>query len=73
MGAKTWMLAYVGGSAREVLRSNPELDREATSALAKIAKPLEILVTGLPQAVRSSSPPPAKCSRKIRAVRPQIS
>jgi hypothetical protein len=34
MGAKTWMLAYVNGSASEILNSNPMLDREATKALA---------------------------------------
>jgi len=35
MGAKTWMLAYVNGSASDVLNGDPRLDREATSALAK--------------------------------------
>jgi len=35
MGAKTWMLAYVDGDAGEILKSNPQLDRAATSALAK--------------------------------------
>lgn len=35
MGAKTWMLAYVNGSASEILNSNPTLDREATAALAR--------------------------------------
>jgi uncharacterized protein DUF6928 len=43
MGAKTWMLAYVNGKAAEVLKSNPQLDREATSALAKKLFPSEKL------------------------------
>src|SRR5688572_25030349 len=43
MGAKTWMLAYVGGSARETLKSDPGLDRKATSALVKTLFPSERL------------------------------
>jgi hypothetical protein len=43
MGAKTWMLAYVDGNAIEILKSNPQLDRVATSALAKKLFPSEKL------------------------------
>src|SRR5262245_31743697 len=43
MGAKTWMLAYVNGSVSEILRSNPGLDREAASALARELFPSEKL------------------------------
>ena len=34
MGAKTWMLAYVDGRAPDILKSNPQLDRAATAAMA---------------------------------------
>lgn len=34
MGAKTWMLVGSDGDAREILKSKPKLDREATAALA---------------------------------------
>jgi hypothetical protein len=34
MGAKTWMLVYADGSARELLAARPKLDRDATSRLA---------------------------------------
>lgn len=43
MGAKTWMLAYVDGNASEILKSNPQLDRVATSALASKLFPSEKL------------------------------
>jgi len=43
MGAKTWMLAYVKGKAGEILKSNPQLDREASSALARKLFPSEKL------------------------------
>jgi hypothetical protein len=43
MGAKTWMLAYVDGSADKILKSNPRLDRSATEALAKRLFPSEKL------------------------------
>lgn len=43
MGAKTWMLAYVDGSASEILKSNPQLDREAAAALARKLFPSEKL------------------------------
>jgi Family of unknown function (DUF6928) len=43
MGAKTWMLAYVDGDAIEILKSEPELNREATSVLAKKLFPSEAL------------------------------
>jgi hypothetical protein len=35
MGAKTWMLAYVDGDAREVLKLQPALNREAAARLAR--------------------------------------
>lgn len=35
MGAKTWMLLYSEGNAAEVLKSNPVLDRSATTKLVK--------------------------------------
>lgn len=34
MGAKTWMLVYSNGNARELLKSHPALDRQATATLA---------------------------------------
>lgn len=43
MGAKTWMLAYLDGDAREILRTNPPIDRAATFALAKNLLPTERL------------------------------
>ncbi|MET0858352.1 MAG: hypothetical protein ABWY27_16500 [Telluria sp.] len=43
MGAKTWMLAYVDGSANKILESYPRLDRSATEALAKRLFPSEKL------------------------------
>jgi hypothetical protein len=43
MGAKTWMLVYCDGSAKDILRSKPELDRAATVALAKKLFPSEKL------------------------------
>jgi hypothetical protein len=43
MGAKTWMLAYVNGSASDILNGDPILDREATSALARKLYPSEKL------------------------------
>ena len=43
MGAKTWMIAYVDGNAREILRAQPRLNREAASALANRLFPSERL------------------------------
>ena len=43
MGAKTWMLAITGGNLIETLKSNPKLDRTATSELAKRLFPFEQL------------------------------
>ncbi|MBT9098298.1 hypothetical protein KFZ76_11340 [Methylovulum psychrotolerans] len=43
MGAKTWMLAYTDGNIRELLKTNPPMDRVATSALAKRLFPSETL------------------------------
>ena len=44
MGAKTWMLACVDGNAREILKSNPQMDRQASFALARKLFPSEKLV-----------------------------
>lgn len=33
MGAKTWMLVYSKGNPKDILKSHPALDREATTAL----------------------------------------
>lgn len=35
MGAKTWMLVYSNGNAKEVFKNSPILNRAATTALAK--------------------------------------
>jgi hypothetical protein len=35
MGAKTWMLVYSDGNAKEILKTYPALDRDATLALAR--------------------------------------
>jgi hypothetical protein len=43
MGAKTWMLVYADGSARDKLKNRPLLDREATSKLAAELFPGEVL------------------------------
>lgn len=43
MGAKTWMLVYAEDDAREALKKNPELDREATDELARILFPSDTL------------------------------
>ena len=44
MGAKTWMIAGSDGDASEILKSDPELDREATASLARRLFPDEKLV-----------------------------
>jgi hypothetical protein len=43
MGAKTWMLVYCAGSAVDILKSEPELDRDASLALARKLFPAEHL------------------------------
>lgn len=43
MGAKTWMLVYAKGSAREALAANPALDRDASLKLARQLFPGEQL------------------------------
>ena len=43
MGAKTWMLVYADSSAREALRTKPQLDRQSTQRLATALFPREIL------------------------------
>ena len=44
MGAKTWMLVYANGNAGEILKSTPQLDRDATASLAGKLFPSEKLV-----------------------------
>ena len=39
MGAKTWMLVYADSSAREALRTKPQLDRQSTQRLATALSP----------------------------------
>jgi len=43
MGAKTWMLVYAEGSAREALSRRPSLDRSGTAQLATVLFPGETL------------------------------
>jgi hypothetical protein len=43
MGAKTWMIAYTSGKTSEILKSKPNIDREATAALARMLFPAEKL------------------------------
>jgi hypothetical protein len=43
MGAKTWMLVYSDGHARQTLRTRPTLNRQATDALARKLFPTEKL------------------------------
>ena len=43
MGAKTWMLAYVNGNVGDILKSHPQLDRDAALALARKLFPSEKL------------------------------
>lgn len=43
MGAKTWMLVSTNGDVRDILRSGPTIDREATAALAARLFPKERL------------------------------
>jgi hypothetical protein len=43
MGARTWMIVYAESDAREALRAQPALDREATAALAAALFPGEKL------------------------------
>jgi len=43
MGAKTWMLVYSDGRARDTLRTRPALNRQATEALARKLFPSEQL------------------------------
>jgi hypothetical protein len=43
MGAKTWMLVYSDGNAKDILKSHPTLDRGATLALARKLFPGETL------------------------------
>ncbi len=42
MGAKTWMLLYSEGNAAEILKSNPVMDRSATTELVRRLYGLEV-------------------------------
>lgn len=57
MGAKTWMLVYANGSAREALKRKPPLDRNATQRLASSLFPGETL-HALPDGDLSYTCPP---------------
>lgn len=57
MGAKTWMLAYSDGNAREALRAHRVLDRTATGRFAQELFPSENL-TPLPDGNLGSTNPP---------------
>jgi hypothetical protein len=43
MGAKTWMLVYADGDAREALQRRPQIDRDATLSLTETLFPTERL------------------------------
>ncbi|HUK99546.1 MAG TPA: hypothetical protein VLX29_01680 [Nitrospirota bacterium] len=60
MGAKTWMLAFVDGNAKEILRSKPQLDRDATLALVRKLFPSEKLTTLDDGDLSYTSPPDNK-------------
>ena len=57
MGAKTWMLVYSDGPAKQLLQAVPALDRNASSALAAKLFPSEKLAA-LPDGTLSSTNPP---------------
>lgn len=57
MGAKTWMLVICDGNPREILKSKPVLDREATAALAKTLYPSEKLQPLEDGSLFDTSPP----------------
>ncbi len=57
MGAKTWMLVYTKGDARETLRAGPSLDREATLKLAGALFPGEKLAPLEDGDLSSTCPP----------------
>jgi len=57
MGAKTWMLVYADGSARDVLAAGPALDRPATSRLAARLFPKDRLEPLADGSLSCTSPP----------------
>jgi hypothetical protein len=57
MGAKTWMLVYSSGSARDALALNPELDRGATIAFAAKLFPKDKLEQIADGSLTSTCPP----------------
>lgn len=57
MGAKTWMLVYADGSARDALTKRPALNRDATSKLAADLFPAERFAP-LPDGDLSNTCPP---------------
>lgn len=58
MGAKTWMLVYADGDAREALRARPALDREASLKLAAALFPGEVLKPQARKGDLSATNPP---------------
>jgi hypothetical protein len=57
MGAKTWMLVYADGDAREALRGRPRLDRDATARLASTLFPGEKLEPSSDGSLANTCPP----------------
>ena len=57
MGAETWMLVGSNGSAREILKNKPELDREATKSLVRRLFPKEKLEPLKDGSLGYTSPP----------------
>lgn len=57
MGAKTWMLVYAAGSARDALAQTPALDRQATEAFAAALFPGERLVNQADTDLTWTNPP----------------
>ena len=57
MGAKTWMFVSSEASSRELLKSEPVLDRDATLALAKQLFPSEKLIALADGTLANTCPP----------------
>lgn len=57
MGAKTWMLASSNRTPSEILTAGPELDRDATAALAKVLFPSDKLTPLDDGALCDTAPP----------------
>lgn len=60
MGAKTWMIAFAEGDAKEILRANPKLNREAAFALAQKLFPSETLEQTHDGSLAYTNPPDDK-------------